>query len=419
MRAHIPLLDNQVSRRHAYLQVIAGRVFCVDLGSRTGIRWDEVSRPSGWLLGDRALGVGPYAIRLRQHDSLPGRQDDGPAELLHPLEVSVHDPDPPPLVFLEADNLRSGRSWQLKRTITLMGRSPDCQIRLSEQGLSRFHCSLLRTRCGVWVVDLLGIDGIEVNGKRMRWCHLHDGDELRVGRVVFRIRFGSSPGAAKDSDFPPITATLGSDATVHSTQPQAEPWAISVDTTPGTSLSRVAEPGSLVLARPAELLLRTIIEQFDSLLREMHGQVQQTMTEMVEAFTVMRRDEMELVRRECDQIWQLSDQIKVLQDRALQTASRNPAPAPIAALEREPARDPSCPIPGTPGRRLGGDEPADDRPLWIRDAEVHVRLTRRIAALQREQQSRWQRLLRRVVRPGSRLGWDPAPSARTSSQPCP
>src|SRR5215469_18968862 len=33
------LEDGEVSRRHAYLQQLGGRVFCVDLGSRTGIRW--------------------------------------------------------------------------------------------------------------------------------------------------------------------------------------------------------------------------------------------------------------------------------------------------------------------------------------------------------------------------------------------
>src|SRR4051794_1538719 len=38
-----------VSRRHAYLQVIAGRVFCIDLGSRTGTRWEERFGGSGWL----------------------------------------------------------------------------------------------------------------------------------------------------------------------------------------------------------------------------------------------------------------------------------------------------------------------------------------------------------------------------------
>src|SRR4051794_22134693 len=39
----------QVSRRHAYLQLIAGRPFCVDLGSRTGTHWEDGPRRSGWL----------------------------------------------------------------------------------------------------------------------------------------------------------------------------------------------------------------------------------------------------------------------------------------------------------------------------------------------------------------------------------
>src|SRR5262249_53992259 len=43
-------LDNeQVSRRHAYMQMIAGRIFCIDLGSRTGIWWESRTRTVGWF----------------------------------------------------------------------------------------------------------------------------------------------------------------------------------------------------------------------------------------------------------------------------------------------------------------------------------------------------------------------------------
>ena len=37
----IILPDPEISFRHAYLQVIEGRVFCVDLASRNGVRWPD------------------------------------------------------------------------------------------------------------------------------------------------------------------------------------------------------------------------------------------------------------------------------------------------------------------------------------------------------------------------------------------
>jgi hypothetical protein len=53
------LLDHwQVSRRHAYLQLIEGRYFCVDLGSRTGTHGGDASERFGWLERARALRSG-------------------------------------------------------------------------------------------------------------------------------------------------------------------------------------------------------------------------------------------------------------------------------------------------------------------------------------------------------------------------
>src|SRR3954451_8426447 len=59
-RSTLFLDDKQVSRRHAYLQIIAGRVFCVDLGSRTGVHWQDGPRPTGWLDPGQSLRMGSF-----------------------------------------------------------------------------------------------------------------------------------------------------------------------------------------------------------------------------------------------------------------------------------------------------------------------------------------------------------------------
>src|SRR5205823_4797966 len=55
----VQLDDAAVSRRHAYLQVLGGRVFCTDLHSRTGLRFNGKPERSGWLGGRPTLSIGP------------------------------------------------------------------------------------------------------------------------------------------------------------------------------------------------------------------------------------------------------------------------------------------------------------------------------------------------------------------------
>src|SRR5262249_181556 len=73
-----------VSARHAYLQVIAGRPFGVDLGRRAGTGWRGESRSAGWLGPDDVLGVGDFTVRLAP----------GSAELLHASSVSSQEWNP-------------------------------------------------------------------------------------------------------------------------------------------------------------------------------------------------------------------------------------------------------------------------------------------------------------------------------------
>ena len=61
--ADLTLSDRRVSRRHAYLQAIAGEVFCVDLGSRAGVYWGRHRRRSGWVDREQGVVIKPFRIR--------------------------------------------------------------------------------------------------------------------------------------------------------------------------------------------------------------------------------------------------------------------------------------------------------------------------------------------------------------------
>src|SRR4051794_29682552 len=56
------LPHGDVSRKHAYLQVLGGRLWCVDLGSRTGIRRGADQHTAFWVDGTAPLDIGPYRI---------------------------------------------------------------------------------------------------------------------------------------------------------------------------------------------------------------------------------------------------------------------------------------------------------------------------------------------------------------------
>ena len=76
----------------------------------------------------------------------------------------------------------------------LIGRGPDCDLRLAVPAVSRHHC-LLRFRGGeATLTDLGSVNGTFVNGQRVRsQAVLHDGDEIRLGPCTFLVQFSVGP----------------------------------------------------------------------------------------------------------------------------------------------------------------------------------------------------------------------------------
>jgi pSer/pThr/pTyr-binding forkhead associated (FHA) protein len=85
----------------------------------------------------------------------------------------------------------------LTREWTKIGRSLTADIRLDDPTVSRRHALICRQGEGVRVLDDRSLNGIFLNGERTEWSHLHDGDELMVGRyhLYFLETEGASSGA--------------------------------------------------------------------------------------------------------------------------------------------------------------------------------------------------------------------------------
>lgn len=75
----------------------------------------------------------------------------------------------------------------LEREWTRVGRSLAADVRFDDPTVSRRHALIVRQADGVRVLDDRSLNGVFVNGERVEWRALADGDEIVVGR--YRLTF--------------------------------------------------------------------------------------------------------------------------------------------------------------------------------------------------------------------------------------
>ncbi len=73
-------------------------------------------------------------------------------------------------------------TWTLRREWTRIGRSLAADIRFDDPTVSRRHALIVRQPDGLRVLDDRSLNGVFVNGERIEWSMLADGDEIVIGR---------------------------------------------------------------------------------------------------------------------------------------------------------------------------------------------------------------------------------------------
>jgi DNA-directed RNA polymerase subunit RPC12/RpoP len=89
---------------------------------------------------------------------------------------------------------RSGTEYAttpLRREWTRIGRSLAADIRFDDPTVSRRHALIVRQPDGLRVLDDRSLNGVFVNGERVEWSTLADGDEIVIGR--HRLHFIDVP----------------------------------------------------------------------------------------------------------------------------------------------------------------------------------------------------------------------------------
>jgi pSer/pThr/pTyr-binding forkhead associated (FHA) protein len=70
----------------------------------------------------------------------------------------------------------------ISREWTRIGRSMAADLRFDDATVSRRHALVVNQPEGVRVLDDRSLNGIYVNGRRVEWSPLADGDEVAIGR---------------------------------------------------------------------------------------------------------------------------------------------------------------------------------------------------------------------------------------------
>jgi len=379
-KADCQLDHDAISKHHVAVLVIGGRPFWFDMGSRTGVAQDDVWLTSGWLDPGAAIEVGPFWVRAEVGGTLTA----GPMNRSNPTTDRA--PSSWPEIALAFPNRPGGPDhWRLSRVLTLVGRASDCRLRIPDEAISRFHCALLRTPSGLWVIDLLSREGVRVNGSRVRAAQVEDGMTLHVGRYRMIAR-SVVPGSSSDSPPSFQIDPLPDDQLPTVAAPRRPPAR--------SEASVFVEPG----APSANLAnLEPFINRFEQMQQQMFEQFHQAMMTMFQTFGAMHRDQMDQVRGELERIRELSSELQDLQTKAERPPTTNteasatppqaePSPSEPAG-HRAPDRSPEPPSSSSSASKPSAKANSSPGP------EIHDQITQRIAKLQNERQSRWKRVL--------------------------
>jgi two-component system cell cycle response regulator len=88
-----------------------------------------------------------------------------------------------PWVVIVSGSATVGKMYALEGELVI-GRAPDAQVRIDEDGVSRHHAKFIQTTEGnVEIMDLGSRNGTFVNGDRVSRLALRDGDKIQIGPI--------------------------------------------------------------------------------------------------------------------------------------------------------------------------------------------------------------------------------------------
>ena len=230
------LPDSAVSRRHCRFFVEGEQVVVEDLGSSNGVvvdgeriggptavsekseifvaEWQvhlgngEAARPSPKRKGpdgptkERPKGSNGARPTRQLNSPRPGRAlarpDDSPARSGKPSPSERNAVAKPSSGAVRASikgltGPWTGKSFNLTRPVTVVGRAPPADIVVDDDSVSRRHLEIRKLPLGYLIRDLGSANGISVNDDSVIEHPLQNGDQVRMGVVTFSYSGPSAP----------------------------------------------------------------------------------------------------------------------------------------------------------------------------------------------------------------------------------
>jgi pSer/pThr/pTyr-binding forkhead associated (FHA) protein len=119
---------------------------------------------------------------------------DAPTEVRHPLRTRDRDrrraaytgPRLAPGRYLAVEDGDEVIVFSLGEEAVHLGRSVSADIMLEHLSVSRRHAVVVRRGEDTVMLDDRSLNGVQVNGQRVREAVLRDGDAIRLGEVALR-----------------------------------------------------------------------------------------------------------------------------------------------------------------------------------------------------------------------------------------
>src|SRR3954467_5790594 len=81
----------------------------------------------------------------------------------------------------------------IQRPVLLIGRHPECDVRIDLSKVSRRHCCVALAYDRVMIRDLGSRNGLRVNGQVVEEAQLRLGDEVAIGPILYRLEQDAPP----------------------------------------------------------------------------------------------------------------------------------------------------------------------------------------------------------------------------------
>ena len=157
--AGLILPNKKIRRRHAYLHITETGIFFVDLLEDPSSQYDGTPRLDRWFSAEEILNVGSYELHFTCRSKPASKQ------VLNnriPLSSKIARPTSLPELCIESPGGKKAKR-QIKRPLTVIGKSKSAHLRLIHGSISEFHAVVVCEHENIWTVDLRSRKGTKQN----------------------------------------------------------------------------------------------------------------------------------------------------------------------------------------------------------------------------------------------------------------